>query len=400
MLTIYTLFVNLAHIFLKANSPFSKQFHRYNNRPRKLPQILPKSKKRILIHCASHGEYNQAQSVAQKLAEYGFEIMISFFSDSGYSFVNKHPDPYVSQYLFLPIDLPQPCKSFLNEVNPDLVIFVKYEFWFNFINQLNLQSIPFIWISMLIKENTNLMKWPAKKLFSSISTGNHFFVQNKLTSAFLGQIGVSTNNITLAGDNRIESILNSPNKNIRHSGWEDNDKKVFIYGSVYLDDIQMIRNNIAAFPNYIHLVVPHKVDEYSILKFQTIHSKTSIFNSGQIDSPVVIVNKLGVLMSLYKYAHIAYIGGGFQSGIHNCLEALVHHVPCIIGPNHFGFQEINDLQHTEFIWKINAKSQLKDVIQKIKQSTESINDLNKYFNARSDNSSKIVAYVINELEGR
>jgi len=340
------------------------------------------------MHCASLGEYEQGRRVAQLLHELGYEIIVSFFSPSGFDHKVQNPDDFVSQYLYLPIDTPKRQGRFLNKVDPDLVCFVKNEFWFSLIDLLTTRKIPFVFISMYLENKDQYFKWPYIKLFQSLKQANHLFVQDEITKDRLSQM-MGVKNISVTGDNRIESILHAIPPKEKIDQFNLNPDACIIYGSVYTDDIEAIKQTIKLLPDYQHIIAPHHLDQSTLSDFA---NQLSEFKSNE-NLNIVLVDQMGILKHLYQHASVVYIGGGFQKGLHNTLEALVHFKPIVIGPHTKGFKEIQTLSSTGYINVIQSKSELSNKLKAALSSTTDANALKDFIETNSHNSSRIVDYI-------
>jgi len=387
MLFLYDLLSYLIQPILAIAGLFSKRLHFFLKARAVKNDILPKGEsKRILMHCASLGEYEQGKTIIEKCHHLGYEILVSFFSPSGYEHQIKSPDSFVKQYLYLPIDTPRNQKAFLESVQPDLVIFVKNEFWFSLLEQLHKSQIPHIFISMFLTGKKRYFQWPYVQLFKGLKNARHLFVQDENTKKKLETL-FKKDNISIAGDNRIESILNVVPIKPNELGLNLGSNKRIIYGSVYRDDVDAIKTSIESLPDYKHIVIPHHLDLSTLSHFK------SLILTDMDRKNIIIVEKMGFLKHLYKGASIAYIGGGFQKGIHNTLEALVHYVPVVIGPNHKGFKEIEALSSSGFIIKIQSQTELAAKLKTTLDGQLDSTILKKYIESNAQNSARIVDYI-------
>lgn len=314
-----------------------------------IENTVDRSQKIAWFHCSSLGEFEQGRPIIEKfrLQHPEFKIVLTFFSPSGYEIrKNYNQADYV---FYLPIDIKRNAKRFVNAVMPQFCVLIKYEFWFNYINELKQNNIPVYSASTIFRKNQHFFKWNGGWFRKQLKNINYFFVQNQESADLLKSIGF--NNIEISGDTRFDRVY-SITQNTKSF---DNVEKfiqgdmIFIAGSTWKQDEDLLIDLI----NKKHqglkfIVVPHEINPKSIEEFRNrIEVKSVLFTdndtSNYPESNVLIVNTIGHLSQLYQYASIAYIGGGFGKGIHNVLEAATFGMPIIFGPNFHKFQEAKDL---------------------------------------------------------
>ena len=308
----------------------------------KLAEATKKERDIVSFHCASLGEFEQGKSIIEgyKRKHPTHRILLTFFSSSGYE-IRKNYDG-VDWIFYIPADTKKNAKQFINIINPIKVIFIKYEFWFNYMNELSKKNIPFYSVSSIFRKEQYFFKydWVAKQL----NNVSHFFVQDQNSKKLLKKIGFT--NCTVAGDTRFDSVLSNSNNAVSIPLVESfsKTKTTIICGSTWPKDEVLLRKYINDNPNYNYIIAPHEMQHLSALKKKTNALLFSKANSTNIrNSNVLIIDCIGILSNIYRYANIAYIGGGFGSGIHNILEAVTFGLPVIFGPNHKKFKETTEL---------------------------------------------------------
>jgi 3-deoxy-D-manno-octulosonic-acid transferase len=319
----------------------------------KLKAAIHKDDKTIWIHCASLGEFEQGRPVIEALRNAGsaYKIILSFYSPSGYEVQKnyKHADVVV----YLPIDSRKKAKKFIELSHPSMAIFVKYEFWPNFLKELENAAITTLLVSGIFRKDQVFFKPYGGWLRKSLNVFDHFFVQNELSRSLLGQKGFS--NVTVSGDtrfDRVASILKQDNS-LDFLTEFTRDKTVFVAGSTWPDDeahlIQLI--NHKPYENVAFIIAPHNINSKDIISLkQAFDKKTTVYSEGAPDSQtkVFIVDTVGLLTKIYSYADVAYVGGGFgKEGVHNVLEPAVFGIPLVIGPIYEKFEEAKDLVRLE-----------------------------------------------------
>ena len=302
----------------------------------------------IWVHCASLGEFEQGRPVMEALKREfpTHKILLTFFSPSGYEIRKNYSG---ADYIFyLPWDTKSNAQKFVSIVNPALVIFIKYEFWYNFSQDLKKKTIPQISVSSIFREDQVFFK-PYGSLFRKILKNfDYFFVQNEASVRLLRLIGIR--NCVLAGDTRFDRVNEVVKKNEEVSiaqAFKNNDK-VLVAGSCWAEDLDVlvpfINENKMKF-----IIAPHEISEAFIADIEKSLQVKSVRYS-QVDettvaeAQVLIIDNVGLLSRLYRYGEFAYIGGAFGKGLHNILEAACYGIPIFFGDkNYEKFQEATDL---------------------------------------------------------
>jgi len=350
---------------------------------------------RILIHCASLGEYEQIKVLGKKLKEANHHVILSMFSSSGVSVVEKEKNFY-DQLVFLPLDTKGNARQFLDKLKPDLVVMVKYEFWFNFLNELVNRKIPFVYVDCVINKESKYLKWPLSSLFKILRNSEKVFVQELESKNALIEFGLASEKLQITGDSRIDSILFEKSKDIKFKNLENLDRKMIIFGSIHNEDVEIINTSILAFPDILHIIVPHEIESESIESIEDDIKVDFVVLEMEkaISSNYMIVKELGVLKHLYKYADVAYIGGGFGEGLHNSLEALIYNVPCIGGPASESFPEVEHFEKEGMFIKIEEAEQFISSVKKLLPSKKQNQKINDFF-TRKSGTETIFAYIEN-----
>ena len=308
----------------------------------KLTEAIKENQDIVWFHCASLGEFEQGKPIIEgyKLKYPKHKILLTFFSPSGYE-IRKNYDG-VDWVFYLPSDTKKNAIQFLSIINPIKVIFIKYEFWFNYMTELNKKNIPFYSVSSIFRREQYFFKydWAAKQL----NNVSHFFVQDKNSKELLQNIGFT--NCTVAGDTRFDSVIANTQNSVSIPLIEEftKNKTTIICGSTWTQDEALLAKYIKVNPNYNYIIAPHEILQISALQKQTnalLFSKADNTNINNCN--VLIIDSIGILSNIYKYGDLAYIGGGFGSGIHNILEAATFGLPLVFGPNYQKFKEANEL---------------------------------------------------------
>ena len=318
------------------------------------------------FHCASLGEFEQGRPLLEEVKKHfpNHKILLSFYSPSGYEAKKNYS---LADYIvYLPNDTRKNAKKFVSMVNPDLVFFIKYEFWYNYISALKGKRL--FQVSLILRENQYFFTWYGKWFAKQLKNFEHFFVQNQQTATLLNKIGYK--NITISGDTRFDRVMTIANNAKSFPDIDrfcKGDKKIILAGSSWLADEKIIEKAINDLDIKL-IIAPHIVEQSHINEIQELFPKSILYSElaeNKKESNILIINCIGILSNLYQYCDIAYIGGGFGVGIHNTLEAATFGKPICFGPNYHKFQEAIDLIDLNAAYSINNEEELKAVLSSL-----------------------------------
>lgn len=380
---------------------------------KRIAASITSGEKRIWIHCSSLGEFEQGRPLIEQLKKTypDYKIFLTFFSPSGFEIRKDYA--LADNIFYLPSDTRKNAKRFIELVNPQLVIFVKYEFWFNYLNSIQKNKIPLILISAIFNSEKAFFKpWGIlfRKMLEKI---DYIFVQDSQSKELLSSIGI--NNVLVAPDTRIDRVLQ-----ISNEGWKSDihevelfcgNSHILIAGSSYNIEEEYISKMIKNPDfNWKIIIAPHKIDTNHIDNIRNLFANEAVFWSDikSITSPnrienyrILVIDTIGLLSHLYKYASVAFIGGGYGKSIHNILEPATFGLPIIIGPNnHQKFKEALDMialngvflvkNYTEFEF---ALTQMQDDNKRLIAGSAS----RKYITDNSGGTSVIMGFLKNCL---
>lgn len=373
---IYNLLIYAVQFALWPSQFFSKKMNLFvGGRKDALPLLSKKIKKEdrtIWFHCASLGEFEQGlpimEGIKKKLPNH--KLIITFFSPSGYE-VRKNSS-IADAVSYLPHDTPKNVQKFLDIVHPDLVFFVKYEFWPNYLLALGNRQIPTFLISGLFRKDQVFFKFYGRFMRDALKNFEYFFVQNESSKKLLHELGFS--NITVSGDTRFDRV--SHQIEIDNSlGFMETFKRqnlCVVCGSTWPEDeavlLPVINSKMASTVKFV--IAPHKIDAIKIKQLQSKIKLQSVLYS-EITSDklntasVLIIDTIGLLTKIYSYADIAFVGGAMgNTGLHNILEPATFGAPIVIGHNYEGFPEAIKLADVAGLYPISNKSECMDVFEK------------------------------------
>lgn len=320
----------------------------------------------VWVHCASLGEYEQAKPLIEKIKKEqpDVQILATFFSPSGYAQGVK--DKLADYACYLPLDLPRNVRRFVGIVNPSAAIFVKYEFWFNYMRQLSQKSIPYYYICAIFRENQHFFKpygcWFARQLRAA----THFFVQTEKSRILLESIDVKQ--VTVCGDTRFDRVKAIAEKAEPFPFMEKfcQESKIIIAGSSWGPDERLLAQVLQKFPGYKLVVAPHEINRTEEVKeiFQAYRTAqySSMDEKSLSDCRVLVIDTIGILSRLYQYSTVSYIGGAFKTGLHNILEAAVYGKPLFFGPHYSRFNEAVNLVAQKGAFSVSSAQEMCDIL--------------------------------------
>ena len=363
---LYNIFLSIASPVVSILGIFSNKISIFNKgRKHVFEQLATRfeSKERVIwFHVASLGEFEQARPLIEACRNEfkNHKILLTFFSASGYEIQKNYMN--VDFVSYLPIDTLANVKKFLNVIEPELAVFIKYEFWPNYFMEMGNRKIPLISVSSIFRTNQLFFKWYGKEYRKLLLGVHHFFVQNEHSKNLLETIGVK--NITVSGDTRLDRVyelLNQDNQLKKITHFVGN-QLCFVAGSTWEEDYNLM-NDFLTSPKEIKIIIaPHEVNEKSIKalvkKIKVSFTKWSTYDlKSKVESNILIIDTIGQLTKIYSYASFAYVGGGMgNSGLHNTLEPAVYGIPIIIGKNYKQFQEVVNLIENKGVVSVEKES--------------------------------------------
>ena len=384
MIFLYNLFVILIAQLLKVIAVFSPKIKLFvEGRKTVFPTLEQKIKpsdKTIWFHAASLGEYEQGLPVIEKIKERFplHKIVVTFFSPSGYEVRKNNTVADVTVYL--PLDSKKNAQEFLKLVHPDLVFFIKYEYWPNYLNELRKQNTPTYLVSGILRANQMFFKWYGGFYRKALDTFTYFFVQNETSKKLLLQLGKT--NVAISGDTRFDrvvAILEKDNTLDFISQFKNNTLTIVV-GSSWPKDENLLVDFINTTNHKVKFIIaPHNIKAEQIQQLKnSITKKTVLFSEVQSqliaplhDYDVFIIDTIGILTKIYSYADIAYVGGGFGNpGVHNILEPATFGVPIVIGSNYSHFAEATALVNMGGCVSVSNKKELEDAFTNLIQNDE------------------------------
>jgi 3-deoxy-D-manno-octulosonic-acid transferase len=358
----------------------------------------------VWMHCSSLGEYEQGRPLleAVKKAFPQVKTMVSFFSPSGYEV--KKDDPLADYTCYLPADSAANARRFIELTNPQMVLWIKYEYWFHYLRQLKQQRIPVLLASAVFQERQPFFKWYNKLFVSMLQCFQQIFVQDEDSKKLLANIGV--NHVSVAGDSRFDRVLQiaqnfEPLPLAASFCGED---PVIVAGSTWPEDEEELDHYANTNTGIKFIIAPHQVNEERIAEIEALFRHTTRYSQLAEGKPlpqpcnVLIIDNIGILSRLYNYATISYVGGGFgEDGVHNVLEAAVYGRPVVFGPEYEKYREAGELVDCEGAESIENALELEEHLNYLLSNHQeyiiTCEAARKYVMANAGATQNLLAYI-------
>ncbi len=363
----------------------------------KLQAFKPGNNEVYWFHCASLGEFEQARPLIEKLkALKACKVIITFFSPSGYE-IRKNYDS-ADLIIYLPKDSSKNARRFLNKVKPTKIFFIKYEFWPNYLLEANKLNIPTYLVSGVFRKNQIFFKWYGGFMKNVLKSFNKVFLQNIKSQVLLDTINIKS---IVTGDTRFDRVMDNA-KNVKSFPLIEqfiNQQPVLVIGSCWQEDESVIFPVLNKINHLKIIVAPHEINEGHLTTIEKQLNKKSIRYSKIEDGKnlseyeVLIIDNIGMLMHLYQYAKVAYIGGAFGKGLHNILEPASFGVPVIFGNNYAKFPEAFQFIDEGIGFSIGNSSEFEGILNTLSKQDLSAKVL-RFMNTHQGATDKILIEVL------
>ena len=367
-------------------------------------KVKNKNSKLVWMHCASLGEFEQGRPLLEALKEQdaALQIVLTFFSPSGYEVMKNYKG--ADHIFYLPMDSSANAKKFIDAINPSLVLWVKYEYWFYYLSELKKRNIPVILVSGIFRESQPFFKWYGQLWKQMLPSFSAFFVQQETSKELLQSIGVAEN-VFVSGDTRFDRVIAIAEKFESIPAIEKfcGNSTVIVAGSTWEEDEEELIHYVRQHPEIKFIIAPHEVDEENLNDVKkeftgAIFYSSLINNLSEENSHVLIIDNVGMLSRLYHYAHVTYVGGGFGGdGVHNVLEAAVYGKPVIYGPVYEKFAEAIGLLESSGGISINNALELEKITDELltdEEKRKKISEAAKnYVYSNAGATQKIINYI-------
>lgn len=342
----------------------------------------------IWFHAASLGEFEQGRPLMEQLRKEhpDYKILLTFFSPSGYEVRKNYEGADIICYL--PLDTVTNARRFLRAIRPVMAFFIKYEFWYNYLHILKHRQVPVYSVSSIFRPDQIFFKWYGKQYAHVLKCFAHFYVQNQVSKELLAKIGI--HEVSVVGDTRFDRVIQIKEaaKQLPIVEKFCQQSKIFIAGSSWQPDEDIFIPYFKGHRDWKMIIAPHVIGEDHLQQIMGMlegrkvvryteavaNSQLLTLNSQLKDADVLIIDCFGLLSSIYHYADVTYVGGGFGVGIHNLLEAAVWDVPVIFGPNNQRFQEAQGLKACGGGMEIKDATDFETIMQRFIVSDNAITE--------------------------
>lgn len=316
---------------------------------KRMAETIDPTDRIVWVHVASLGEFEQGRPIIERIRKTHpeYKILLTFFSPSGYEVRKNYQG--VDYIFYLPIDTPRNARRFLDAAHPEIAIFVKYEFWLNLLRDLRRRKVRTYIVSAIFRRNSIFFRPYGGMWRQALESFDVMFVQNEESKKLLAGLGFD--NVIVAGDTRFDRVaeIAAAAKHIDIIDRFKGDKRLFVAGSTWNPDEELLIRLINDNPDVKFIVAPHEMDESRMARLGaetkggTLRYTQCTPHTAYGSKQLLILDTVGILASVYGYATWSYIGGGFGVGIHNTLEAATFGLPVAFGPNYQKFKEARDL---------------------------------------------------------
>ena len=325
----------------------------------------------VWFHCASTGEFEQARPVIESIRKnyVDYKIAVSFFSPSGYHAAKNNE--LIDIITYLPFDSRKNARKFIAILNPALAIFIKYEFWYYYLNELKKRGIPTLSVSSIFRADQQFFKKRENIFRKMLMNFDHFFVQNETSRQLLHSIGLE--NVTISGDTRFDRVVEIAGapQDIPVAEKFKNGRKVMVVGSSWPEDMEVLYPAINDPDIDLKFIIaPHEVEPAKIRRLcEGLTMDYVLFSKADpvtvSDYKVLVIDNIGMLSSLYRYGEMAYIGGAFGDGLHNILEPAAFGIPVIFGKDKSNrkFQEAIDLVSLGGAFEVENSQKFMEIVK-------------------------------------
>lgn len=406
----YNIFIALYPLIAKIISPINPKAKNWIKGRKHIFFEIAKSlnnntEKKIWVHCASLGEFEQGRPLIEKIREDypSYKIFLTFFSPSGFEVQKSYQG---ADYIFyLPMDNAKNASTFYNLVNPSLIIFIKYEFWYYYLSEAKKRGIPILLVSGHFVKTFSFFKWYGTISRKMLTLIDHLFVQTENSKKLLASIGIS--NVSVSGDTRFDRVLQIASNPKKYPIIEDfcRNNRVFVAGSTWTEDDELIGHFANTHPETKFIIAPHDISEERLKECDRLYNKSIRFSKLDIKSEndfegrnILLIDNIGMLKHLYAYATICFVGGGYGgNGIHNILEAAVYGKPVLFGPENEKFVEAAELTEAggafEIADAIEFESTMNDLLTQDTLYREACIESELYVKSKAGATHQIINFI-------
>ncbi|MFC2175494.1 3-deoxy-D-manno-octulosonic acid transferase [Bacteroidota bacterium] len=353
--------------------------------------------KTMWVHCASLGEFEMARPIMEgvKSTEPETRLVLTFFSPSGFEIRKNYA--LADHVFYLPIDTADNAMRFVRAINPSSVVFVKYDLWYHFINAAHAFGARLILISAQFRSNQHFFKKHGGIGRKTLQLFNHIFCVDNHSLQLLQSISVK--DVTVCGDTRYDRVMEvaGTGSGVDKIVQFKEKRKLVVCGSTWKEDEALLVSCVAQWPDVRWVIAPHEVGEDNLQRIEKLFKRTVRFSDfdGQSEASVLLVDNVGYLSKMYAHAEVAYVGGGFKTGLHNILEATAFSVPTVFGPDFSRFPDAGEMVQSNLAFSINNQAQLQQCMRNLLEEDQTAlrNKIGKFMQQRTGATKAILKYL-------
>jgi len=357
----------------------------------------------IWVHCSSLGEFEQGRPIIERIRmqSTSHTIVLTFFSPSGYEIRKNYP---VADHVFyLPMDSKKNAAKFLDLVNPHLVIFIKYDYWYYYLDEIKTRKINCLLISAVFRRGQTFFKWYGGFQRKMLRCFSQIFVQNEESKALLEAVSIS--NCIVSGDTRFDAVVEIE-KNFKDIPLIEDfigKSKCIVAGSTWKEDEEFLQKLLDQLTDDKAklIIAPHEIDKRHLDELQKLFPTSVKFSELAAEHDpvqILIIDNIGLLSRLYKYGYITYVGGGFtKDGVHNVLEAAVYAKPVVFGKNYQKYSEAIQLVECEGAKSFSSQDELFQIVYTLLNDADDYRQKceasGKYVSQKKGATQKVMSYI-------
>jgi 3-deoxy-D-manno-octulosonic-acid transferase len=413
---LYNLFLWFYQFCIKVISPWNRKAAAWVNGRKSIFRTIRNAEirgdQRIWMHCASLGEFEQGRPVIESLKKIypHITVIISFFSPSGFEIRKNYAG--ADHVFYLPMDSAIHAKRWLDLIDPNLVLWIKYDYWYYYLRELQKRKIPVLLISPLFRTDQPFFKWYGNIHRLMLDSFHAFFVQNELSAKLLQTLGIHQS-VFVSGDTRFDRVIDIAEafESLPLVADFCRDRRVIVAGSTWEEDEEELDHFANTHPEIRFIIAPHEIEEDHLKDMETLFHRTIRYSvmeqiriAGQVPAQddhqpnVLLIDNIGMLARLYHYADICYVGGGFgDDGVHNVLEAAVYRKPVVTGPVIEKYFEVMELAEAGGVIIIDNALEAESVFNRLLDNPEEYDyharQAHDYVYARKGATEKVVRYI-------
>lgn len=369
----------------------------------RIQNSINKEDQHIWFHFASLGEFEQGRTVLEACKKHfpSKKIVLTFFSPSGYEIRKDYA--YADYVFYLPLDTKSNAQAFIDTIQPEFVVFTKYDFWYHYFKYIKDRDIPLYLVAGTFRPNQAFFKWYGSFFREILKKVDFFFLQDSESGNLLDSIGLK--NHVCAGDTRFDRVVENA-ANVKSNPIVDkftNNAETLVCGSTWPPDEVILSEAAIKFPNLKFIIAPHEVKKSRITEIESQFPKSLRYSVAQNNNledisnfQTLVIDNIGMLSSIYPYGYLSYIGGGFGTGLHNTQEPAAFGKSVIVGPDHIKFKEVAEMINLGTCKSISTAKELIEILETKQLNLETGKIAKNFIQSKSGATQIVMSYLSNK----